>query len=133
MSNGLEIYLMTKYLPNTHDMMNADRTITVLKVLTPSLGKSHVNKPLGYILHARNVLVRKPQGRTRYDAFCGFQSLGNLQRGVHPRKGEGGPSQEKAAQRLRSMNSESLPTKRHTACKSRGRSAGSRTSVNDLV
>lgn len=89
MRNGLEIYLMTKYLLNTHDMMNADRTITVLKVLTPSFGKSHVNKPLGYILHARNELVRKPQGRTRYDAFCGFQSLGNLQRGVHPRKRRG--------------------------------------------
>lgn len=53
------------------------------------LGKATWTKPLRYVLHARNVRVRKPQGRTRYDEFCGLQSLGDLRRGIYPRERRG--------------------------------------------
>lgn len=85
MSRDLEIYLTTKYLPSTHYLMNADMTMTVLKVLTQSLGKGTYTKQVEYILQSRNTCVMKPwrgvgrEGGSSVE-FCGFQRPGNLQR-----------------------------------------------------
>lgn len=87
--------LFDDYLPNTHSLMNADMTMIVLKVLTQSFGKRYLNKATRIHTTVKKCMCYgNHRGRESSVEFCGFRSLRNLQRWVHPQKErEGGPRQ----------------------------------------